>query len=76
MHKIKNKNIPHILLKLFSVPYHAYPTDFSLINFSVTWTFLKTTRIEYQLEVQFSGTITSQKNEKEIDNFLKGLKKK
>ena len=29
MHKIKNKNIPHILLKLFGVLCHAYPTNFS-----------------------------------------------
>ena len=40
MHKIKNKNVPHILLKLFG---HAYPTNFSLINLSVPRTFLKTT---------------------------------
>ena len=44
MRKIKNKNVPHIFLKLFDVPCHAYPTIFSLINFSVPRTFLKTTR--------------------------------
>ena len=44
MHKIKNKNVPHIFLKLFDVACHAYPTNFSLINFSVPRTFLKTTR--------------------------------
>ena len=43
MHKIKNKNVPHIFLKLFDVPYQAYPTNFSLINFSVPRTFPKTT---------------------------------
>ena len=43
MHKMK-KNVPHIFLKPFSVPCHAYPTNFSLINFSVPGTFLKTTR--------------------------------
>ena len=40
---MKNKNVPHIMLKLFSVPCHAYP-NISLINFSVPRTFLKTTR--------------------------------
>ena len=35
MHKIKNKNVPHIFLKLFHVPCHVYPTNFSLINFTV-----------------------------------------
>ena len=44
MHKIKNKNVLHIFLKLFDVPYHVSPTNFSLINFSVPRTFLKTTR--------------------------------
>ena len=33
MYKIKSKNAPHIFLKLFGVPCHAYPIDFSLINF-------------------------------------------
>ena len=35
IHKIKNKNVPRIFLKPFSVPCHAYPTNFSLINFSL-----------------------------------------
>ena len=44
MHKIKNKNVPHIFLKLFDAPCHVYPTNFSLINFSVQRAFLKTGR--------------------------------
>ena len=43
MHKIKNKNTPHAFLKLFGVPCHAYPNNFSLINVSVPQTLLKTT---------------------------------
>ena len=34
MRKIKNKNTTHIFRKLFRVTCHAYPTNFSLINFS------------------------------------------
>ena len=33
-YKIKNKNTPHMFLKLFGIPCHAYTTNFSLINFS------------------------------------------
>ena len=44
MYKIKNKNNTHIFLNFFGVPCHAYPTDFTLINFSVPRTFLKTAR--------------------------------
>ena len=44
MHKIKIRNVLHIFLKLFDIPCHDYPTNFSLINFSVPRTFLKTTR--------------------------------
>ena len=44
IHKMKNKNVPHIFLIAFGVPCHAYPTNFFLINFSVPQTFLKTTR--------------------------------
>ena len=65
---MKNKNVPHILLKLFSVPCHAYP-NISLINFSVPRTFLKTTRFAISARDP-NGTIVSQKNEKEIDNFF------
>ena len=38
VHKIRNKNYPHIFLKLFGVLYHAYPT------FSLPRTLLKTIR--------------------------------
>ena len=34
MRKTKNKNTTHIFRKLFRVTCHAYPTNFSLINFS------------------------------------------
>ena len=29
MQKIKNKNVPHIFLKLFGISCHAYPTNLS-----------------------------------------------
>ena len=70
MHKIKNKNVLHIFLKLFDVSCHAYLTNFSLINLSVPRTFLKTTRFAIS-----AGSLLFWKNclsqeEKEIDNFL------
>ena len=34
VHKIKNKNIPLIFLKLFGAPCRTYPNNLSLINFS------------------------------------------
>ena len=77
MHNTKKKNVLHIFLKLFGVSCHIYPINFSLINFSVTQTFLKTTRLAisaFQLEVHFFRTTASQ-NEKEIDNFLLFKKK-
>ena len=78
MHKIKNKNLLHIFLKLFDVPYHAYPTKYSLINFSVPQTFLKNTRFAIS-EVHFFGTIAFQNKKKKLITFYcskKGLKKK
>ena len=81
MHKIKNKNVPHIFLKLFS---HAYPTNFSLINLSVPRTFLKT--IWFPIPVRgIIGTIgtieimASQNTKKKLITFYcskNGLKKK
>ena len=44
MSKIKNKNTPHVLPKLYGVPCNAYPTNFSLRNFSLPRTSLKTSR--------------------------------
>ena len=44
MSKIKNKNTPHVLPKLYGVPCNAYPTNFSLMNFSLPRTSLKTSR--------------------------------
>ena len=32
MRNIRSKNIPHIFLKLFGVPCHAYPINFSFIT--------------------------------------------
>ena len=70
MHKIKSKNVPHIFLKLSDVPCHAYPTNFSLINFSVPRTFLKTTRFAILARVSLLSNDCSSKEENEIDNFL------
>ena len=44
MSKIKNKNTPHVLPKLYGVPCNAYPTNFSLMNFALPRTSLKTSR--------------------------------
>ena len=79
MHKIKNKNISHIFLKLFDVPCHAYPTNFSLINLSVLRPFLKTTRFAISARGPLLWNNYLLKEEKEIDNFFpfkKGLNKK
>ena len=70
MHKIKSKNIPHIFLKLFDIPCHAYPTNFSLINFSVPRTFLKTTRFAISTRGPLIWINCLSKEEKEIDNSL------
>ena len=70
MHKIKNKNVPHILLKLFHLPCHVYPTNFSLINFSVPRTFLKTARFAISARCLLNWNNCASKEEKEIDNFL------
>ena len=79
MHKIKNRTVLHIFLKLFGVPCHAYPTNFSLKNFSVPQTFLKTTRFAMSAGGPLLWNNCLSKSEKEIDNFYcskKGLKKK
>ena len=70
MDKIKNKNVPHVFLKLFGVPCHAYPTNFSLINFLVPRAFLKTTRFAISATGPILWNNCLSKNEKEIDNFL------
>ena len=70
MNKIKNKNFPHIFLKLFGVPCHAYPTNFSLINFSIPRTFLKTTQFAISVRGSILWNNCLSKNEKEIDNVL------
>ena len=70
MHKIKTENVPHIFLKLFSVPYHAYPINFFLINVSLPQTFLKTTRFAISAGDPILWKDCLSKNEKEIENFL------
>ena len=70
MHKTKNKNVSHIFLKPFGVSYHAYPTDFSLINLSVPRTFLKTKRFAMSARGPLLWNNCLSKNEKEIDNFI------
>ena len=70
MHKIKYKNAPHIFLKLFTVPCHAYLTNFSLISFPAPRTFLKTSRFAISLREPILWNECLSKDEKEIDNFL------
>ena len=70
IHKIKSKNVPHIFLKLFSVACHAYPTTFSLINFSLPRTFLKTTRFAISARGPVIWNNCLSKNEKEKEDFL------
>ena len=70
MYKIKNKDTPDIFLKLFDVPCHPYPTNFSLINFSVPGTFLKATRFAVSVRCPILCNNCLSKNEKVIDNFL------
>ena len=68
MNKTKIKNVPHIFLKLFGVPCHAYPTNFSLINFSASQTFLKTTRFAISARGPIVLNSCLSINKKEIDN--------
>ena len=78
MHKIRNKNVPHMFLKLFTVPCHAYPTNFSLINFSLPRTFLKTTRFAISAIGSFLWNNFLSKNKKNLITFYcsnKRLKK-
>ena len=67
---IKIKNVRHIFLKLFGVPCHAYPTNFSLINLSVPRTILKITRFAISARGPLIWNNCLVKNVKEIDNFL------
>ena len=75
MHKIKSQNVPHIFLKLFDVPCHVYPTNFSLINFSVPRTFLKTTQFAISAKGPLLWNNFLSKEELEIDNFLQFKKR-
>ena len=70
MHKTKYKNVSHVFLKLFSVPCHTYSTNSSLINFSVPWTFLKTTRFAISDRGPILWNNWLSKNEQEIDNCI------
>ena len=74
MHKIKNKNVLHIFLKLFGVPCHVYPTNFSLINFSIPQTFRKTTWFAISARGQLLWNNCLSKEEKEIDKRAKEKK--
>ena len=70
MHKIKNKNILHLFLKLFIVPCHAYPTNFSSINSSVPLIFLKNTRFAISARGPILWNNCLSKNEKRVDNVV------
>ena len=75
MHKIKNKNVPHIFLKLLCLPCHAYPTNFSLRNFSLPRTFLKTTRFAISARSPLLWNNCLSKTKKGIDNILLSKKR-
>ena len=70
MHKIKTKNVSHIFLKLFDVLCHVLPTNFSLLNFSVPQTFLKTTWFAMSARDPLLWNNCLSKKENEVDNFL------
>ena len=70
MHKITNKTVRQISLKLFDLPCHVYPTNFSLINFSVPRTFLKTKPFATSARSSLLWKNCLSKEEKEVDNFL------
>ena len=80
MRKIKNKNVPHIFLKLLGVPcMPCLSTNFSLKNFLVPRTFLKTTRFAISAWRPLLWNNCLSKNDKGINNislFKKGIKKK
>ena len=69
MHRTKS-NVPRIFFKPFDVPCHVYPTNFSLINFSVPRTFLKSTRFAISARCPLLWNNCFSKEEKEVDNFL------
>ena len=59
-----------MFLKIFDVPCHVYPTNFSLINFSVSQTSLNTSRFTISARGPLLWNNCLLKEEKEIDNFL------
>ena len=71
MHKIKSKKTHHIFVKLFGVPWHAYLL-ISLINFSVSQTFLKTTLLATSVRgpILWNNCLSKNVKKKKIDNFL------
>ena len=67
---MKKKNVPHIFLKLFGALCHAYPNKFSLINFSVPRTSLKTTRFAISTTgLVFWNNCLSKNKEKKLITF-------
>ena len=70
MHKIKNKNVQHIFLKLCGVPCHDCHTNFSLIKFSVPRKFLKTARFPISARGAIIRNYCLSKIEKQINNSL------
>lgn len=67
VHKIRNKNYPHIFLKLFGVLYHAYP-NFSLTNFSLPRTLLKTIRFAISGLILWNNCLS--KTDKKKDKLI------
>ena len=70
MSKIKNKNTPHVLPKLYGVPCNAYPTNFSLMNFSLPRTSLKTSRFAISVRGPILWNNCLSKYVKRINKFL------
>ena len=68
----KKKKCSAYFLKIIrcTIRCHDYPTNFSLINFSVPRPFLKTTRFTISARDPILWNNCLSKNEKEIDNFL------
>lgn len=85
MHKIKEKNVPHVFLKVFSVPCHAYPPclsshgctmpcctmpRFLLKKLLVTRNIAKITRLAISASGQLLCDNCLSKSEREFGNFL------
>ena len=71
------RNTLTVFPKLFHVPCYVYPINFSLISFSVSRPFLKTTQFVISVRGPILWNNCFSKNDKEMINFLifkKGLK--